>query len=105
VHAAILEFESLGAELREVDLPHAELYMPAEFGILVPEASAYHQQTLRDQADLYEADVRVLLEAGELMLATDYIKALRARMLIQQGWRDMFADIDAVLAPTLPAVA
>lgn len=105
VHAAILEFASLGAELREVDLPHAELYMPAEFGILVPEASAYHQQTLRDQADLYEADVRVLLEAGELMLATDYIKALRARTLIQQGWRDMFADIDAVLAPTLPAVA
>ena len=105
VRAAIQEFERLGARIREVDLPHAELYMAAEFGILVPEASAYHQQTLRNQADLYEEDVRVLLEAGELMLATDYIKALRVRTLIQQGWRDMFADIDAVLAPTLPAVA
>ena len=105
VRAAIQEFERLGAQIREVELPHAELYMAAEFGILVPEASAYHQQTLRNQADLYEEDVRVLLEAGELMLATDYIKALRVRTLIQQGWRGMFADIDAVLAPTLPAVA
>ncbi|GEL17982.1 amidase [Pseudonocardia asaccharolytica DSM 44247 = NBRC 16224] len=105
VRAAIGRLEDLGAELREVDLPHPELYMPAEFGILVPEASAYHQETLRKLGDLYTEDVRMFLEAGELMLATDYIRAQRVRTLIQQGWRDMFAGIDAVLAPTLPAVA
>lgn len=105
VRTAAQEFEALGAEIREIDLPHAEEYMAAEFGLLVPEASAVHQQTLRTKADLYEDDVRTLLEAGELILATDYIKALQARTLIQQAWRDMFTDLDAVLAPTLPAVA
>lgn len=105
VRTAMGELEHQGATLREVDLPHAELYMPTEFGILVPEASAYHQQTLREHGDLYEEDVRVFLEAGELMLATDYIKALRTRTLIQEGWRDMFTGLDAVLAPTLPAPA
>lgn len=105
VRAAIQQLESLGARLRDVELPYAELYMGAEFGMLFPEASAYHQETLRSQGCLYEADVRVLLEAGELMPATDYIKALRARTLIQRGWRDMFTGLDAVVAPTLPAVA
>lgn len=105
VRTAVHQLEGLGARLREVDLPHAELYMPAEFGILVPEASAYHQENLRRAGDLYESDVRVFLEAGELVLATDYIKALRVRTLIQQGWREVFDGLDAVLAPTLPAVA
>ncbi|MFC5994318.1 amidase [Pseudonocardia hispaniensis] len=105
VREAIGQLEGLGAQLREIDLPHPELYMPAEFGILVPEATAYHQQNLRRMAELYEPDVRVFLEAGELVLATDYIKALRVRTLIQQGWKQMFDGLDAVLAPTLPATA
>ena len=50
--------------------------------------------------------MRLLLEAGEFLLATDYLKAVRARRLVQQGWREMFEQgLDAVLAPTLPAVA
>lgn len=105
VREAIRQLEGLGARLREIDIPYPELYMPAEFGILVPEASAYHQQSLRQMGELYEPDVRGLLEAGELVLATDYIKAQRARTLLQQGWRDMFDGLDAVLAPTLPATA
>lgn len=94
-----------GAQLREVEIPLADGYMPIEYALLVAEASAYHQQTLRERASLYEADVRVLLEAGELMLATDYLKALRARTLVQRGWQEMFDGLDAVLAPTLTAVA
>ena len=36
----------------------------------------------------------------------DYIRALRVRTLLQQGWRDLFnSGLDAVLAPTLPNVA
>lgn len=105
VHAAVEVLKGLGAQIREVEIPMADAYMSAEFGILVPEASAYHQTLLREKADLYTDDVRVFLDAGELMLATDYIKALRVRTLIQEGWRDMFEGLDAVLAPTLPATA
>ena len=105
VRAAVDVLTGLGAQIREIELPLADAYMSVEFGILVPEASAYHQTLLREKADLYTDDVRVFLDAGELMLATDYIKALRVRTLIQEGWRDMFEGLDAVLAPTLPATA
>src|SRR5699024_4382814 len=64
-----------------------------------------HQRQLRDSGDLYTEDVRTLLEVGELILATDYVKALRTRALIKNAWREMFDGLDAVLAPTLPTVA
>ena len=51
------------------------------------EASAYHARDLRSDADLYGEDVRILLEAGDHMLATDYINALRARTLIVSEWQ------------------
>ena len=105
VRKAVAELESQGARVREVELPHAELWMAVEFGILVPEASAYHARELRSKGELYGDDVRAFLEAGELVLATDYLRALQARTLVQQGVRDAFEGLDVLLAPTLPATA
>ncbi len=95
-----------GADIVDVEIPMAEAYMPVEYAYFLAEASAYHQQRIREQADQFEDDVRVLLEAGEMLPATDYIRAMRVRTLLQQGWRDMFATgLDAVLAPTIPHIA
>lgn len=105
VRAAIGVLESQGARLREVRLPLAEYYLAVAFGIVVPEASAYHQQMLRDRAELYQDDVRVFLEAGEMVLATDYIKAIRVRHLVKQGWKQVFDGLNALVAPSLPTVA
>ncbi|WP_106847828.1 amidase [Blastococcus sp. Marseille-P5729] len=103
VRAGVERLAGLGAQIREVEIPHAAAYMPCEYAIFCSEASAYHQERLREKGGDIEPDVRVLLEAGELIYATDYIKALRVRSLLQQGWRDMFAEgIDLVAAPTLP---
>src|SRR4051812_40524060 len=84
VRTALGVLEGLGAELREVAIPYADQILAAEWGILLPEASAYHQEMLRSSGDLYTDDVRLFLEVGELVLATDYIKALRVRTLMQQ---------------------
>ncbi|CCG03404.1 amidase [Blastococcus saxobsidens] len=105
VRAAISVLEGLGAELREVSIPYADQVLAAEWAILMPEASAYHQDALREKAELYTEQTRVLLEVGELVLATDYIKALRVRTLMQRAWADMFADIDVLVAPTEPFAA
>lgn len=106
VRAAADRLAEAGAEVVEVDVPVPEAYMPTEYMIFLSEASAYHQTRIREQAEDFEPDVRLLLEAGEMLLATDYIKALRVRTLIQNGWRDLFErPLDAVLAPTLPNVA
>jgi aspartyl-tRNA(Asn)/glutamyl-tRNA(Gln) amidotransferase subunit A len=105
VRAAITVLEGLGAELREVTVPYADQVLAAEWAIIMPEASSYHQRTLREVPDLYLEGTRVSLEAGELVLATDYIKALRLRTLMQQGWAVMFDDIDVLVTPGMPFAA
>jgi len=79
--------------------------MGVEFGLCLPEASAYHRDMLRARADLYGEDVRTFLEAGELVLATDYITALRVRQKMKDAWRAMFTEVDAVIAPSVAAPA
>jgi aspartyl-tRNA(Asn)/glutamyl-tRNA(Gln) amidotransferase subunit A len=105
VRAALAVLEGAGARLREVTIPYADQILSAEWAIMLPEASAYHQRTLRSSAELYQPDVRGLLEAGELILATDYIKALRVRTLMQHAWETMFQDIDILVTPGMPVAA
>ena len=102
VHAAASAFEGLGARLVEVDPPMTELVLPALWSICLPEASAYHQTLLRERGADYTAQVRGVLEVGELVLGTDYVRGLRARTLIQRAWSRMFEGIDVLLAPTIP---
>jgi aspartyl-tRNA(Asn)/glutamyl-tRNA(Gln) amidotransferase subunit A len=105
VRAAIGVLEGLGAALVEVTVPFAAQYRAVSMGILAPEAAAYHQRDIRANPELYTEEVRVALEAGELVLATDYINALRVRTLIQQAWRAMFDEIDVLAAPSVPIPA
>ena len=71
VRKAIADLQSAGATVREVTLPMAEYLQAIEFAICLPEASAYHREMLRQRGDLYQPDVRLFLELGELVLATD----------------------------------
>ena len=105
VRQAYKVLEQAGASLVEVTLPFADKYMGVEFGLCLPEASAYHQKMLRERPEKYEDDVRTFLEAGELIPATDYIKALRVREKIKQGWQELYEKIDVLVAPSTPATA
>lgn len=105
---AVSRLEAEGARVRDVEVPLPDLYLAVEWGILIPEASsADHQRTLRESPERYGEELRSFLQAGELILATDYIRALRARTLIKQAWKAMFDDhqLDVVLSPTLPITA
>jgi aspartyl-tRNA(Asn)/glutamyl-tRNA(Gln) amidotransferase subunit A len=107
VRAAIASLESAGALLREVQIPYAEHYLYAHFGIMVPESSAYHRQWLLARADDYGEDVRTFLEMGALIPAGDYITSLRVREKIKWAWRDTFNELqlNAIVAPTPPLPA
>ncbi|MFJ1565738.1 amidase [Streptomyces erythrochromogenes] len=105
VRRAIARLEELGARLVDVEIPMTRYIRATHWGLMVPEASAYHERTLRAVPDLYSADVRVLLEAGELMTAGDYLRAQRARTLVRQAWLDMAAGVDVIAAPTVPMTA
>jgi len=102
---AALKLEELGAELIEVEIPMAEHVISTEWAIMMPEASAYHMDALRNSPEKFTEETRALLEAGAAALATDYVNALRLRTLIQAGWAEMFSAIDVLLAPTVVAAA
>ena len=105
VRAAVDGLAHLGAEVRAVEIPLADQIHPTQWGLMVPEASAYHQENLRTSADLYGEDVRILLEAGDMFLATDYIRAQRVRTLIRRAWQGLFDGVDVLIAPATPAPA
>jgi len=104
---AIATLQREGATLVEIDIPMADKIMPVEFGLLLSEASAFHQKMLRERADLYQPDARRLLEMGELIPATDYIAALRVRGQIKNAWKMLFDthQLDGIVAPTVPVPA
>ncbi|QWB27036.1 MULTISPECIES: amidase [Streptomyces] len=105
VRNAIDRLRSLGARLVDVEIPMTRYIQATQWGLMVPEATAYHESTLRTVHELYQADVRVLLEAGELMPAGDYLRAQRSRTLMRREWAVMLREVDLIAAPTLPMTA
>jgi aspartyl-tRNA(Asn)/glutamyl-tRNA(Gln) amidotransferase subunit A len=105
VRAAIDRLRTEGAEVRDIEIPLADQIMAVEFGLCLPEASAYHMEMLRDRPDDYQEDVRLFLEAGEMVPATRYIQALRVRQVMKHAWRRLFDQVDAVIAPAVASPA
>lgn len=105
VERAVEELVGLGATTVPVEIPFADEFAAVSRLIVGAEAAAYHRTMLRDRADLYTDQVRIALETGSLVMATDYIDALRVRALIQDAWKVMFDGIDCLAAPVSPIVA
>ncbi|MFE1770730.1 amidase [Streptomyces sp. NPDC059008] len=105
VRTAVDRLRALGARLVDVEIPMTRYVQATHWGLMVPEATASHERTLRTVPDLYGADVRVLLEAGELLSAGDYLRAQRARTLMRQEWARMLTEVDVIAAPTVPVTA
>jgi aspartyl-tRNA(Asn)/glutamyl-tRNA(Gln) amidotransferase subunit A len=105
--SALDTFRHLGAELIEVDIPYIQDAVTAGITIILSEASAYHQRTLREKTELYEPGTRFILELGELILATDYLRAQQLRRLMADSARQAFENhrLDVLVSPTLPNTA
>lgn len=102
VEAAIETLEDLGAELVEITLPSVELSIIVEFAIVMAEATSYHEYLLRERAERYAPDIRVLLEAGELVSGPKYLKAQRLRSVIKQSFRAAMEQCDVIATPAVP---
>ncbi|MGP4016953.1 amidase [Saccharopolyspora sp. 5N708] len=101
VVAAISVLQDLGAEVREVRVPHAETMREMNLLIVTAEAASYHQAMLRDKRELYQPDVLARINAGRSVSALDYLSAIRHRSVLQAAWRDLYADVDVIVAPTV----
>jgi len=128
VGEAIDKLKTLGAELKEVSLPHTEYAVPVYYIIATAEASSnlarfdgvQYGLRVRDKniIDMYkktrgrgfgqEAKRRVIL--GTFALSHGYydayyLRALKVRTLIKQDFDKVFADFDCIVTPTSPTPA
>lgn len=109
VHNAVKEalstLENLGATVSAVDIKNIHGNISAQLTVESCEPSTYHQRWLRERAEEYGEDVRLLLELGEMHLATHYIQAQRYRSLLRQEFLEAYKSVDVFICPTLPFTA
>ena len=129
VREALTEYEKLGAELVEINLPNTGLSVPAYYVIDPAEASAnlsrfdgvrygHRCEDPKDLEDLYrrtraegfgdEVQRRILI--GTYCLSAGYYdayygKAQQVRQLIRQDFVQAFEIVDLIMGPTCPSPA
>ena len=103
---ALETVRSLGVQMVETKLPEFP-YGPAIGTIISSEASAVFEPLIQSGRVDELADQKQIagLKAGLEIPAKDYLKAMRIRSLIQEAFRDIFGDIDILLAPSRLAPA
>jgi aspartyl-tRNA(Asn)/glutamyl-tRNA(Gln) amidotransferase subunit A len=128
VHKAIDVLKSLGAEIREVSLPHTDFGLPVYYLIAPAEASANLARFdgvrygLRvdggDMWSTYKAtrgqgfgpEVKRRIMIGTYALSTGYydayyLKAQKVRTLIKGDYEAAFKEVDVIACPTSPTTA
>jgi len=104
---AVDVFRSLGAECVPVSIPELQYVLATEFGIIPLEAFLHHAESLRKHPADIDPSIRTLLIAGAVIPASIHRRASRARVVIARAMNEACnsARLDALLSPTLPAVA
>ncbi len=129
VREAVRVYESLGASVREVSLPHTHYAIPAYYVIAPAEASSnlsrydgvrfgHRCQAPADLIDLYkrsraegfgeEVKRRILIGTHTLsegFFDAYYKKAQQVRRLIRQDFLDAFEEVDVLMGPASPTPA
>ena len=130
VDGAVRQFQSLGAELVEVSLPHTEYGIAAYYVIAPCEASSnlarydgVHfghrtKEPVRDIVELFSRsraegfgeEVQRRIMIGTYALSSGYydayyVRALKVRRLIRQDFDAAFQKCDVILCPTSPTPA
>jgi aspartyl-tRNA(Asn)/glutamyl-tRNA(Gln) amidotransferase subunit A len=95
---------SLGAEVRDVEIPSIQASM-AFLVIMLVEAFAYHERDLRERPQLYGDVLRQKLLAGGLLRGSEYVQAQRLRARLSQDMAAVLTTLDVLVTPTTPGPA
>lgn len=95
-------FRSLGAVVREVEIPHLSYAPAADFTILRVEGFNVHFRNLRNKREKYGASAFREIAVGGFLSTADYYRAQQARTLIGTELQRAFENIDALVMPTTP---
>ena len=89
----------------EVTLPEAHRARAAAFVITACEGANLHFNQLRSRPDDFDPATRDRFLAGTMIPASWYIQAQRFRCWFRQRVREVFQNVDVILAPTTPCPA
>ncbi|WP_428240224.1 Asp-tRNA(Asn)/Glu-tRNA(Gln) amidotransferase subunit GatA [Gynuella sp.] len=129
IHAAVKEFEKLGATIKEVSLPRTELSIPSYYIIAPAEASTnlsrfdgvrygyrckdpqdLQDMFTRSRAEGFGAEVQRRIMIGTYALSAGYYdayyrKAQQLRRLIKDDYVAALAEVDVIMGPATPSPA
>jgi aspartyl-tRNA(Asn)/glutamyl-tRNA(Gln) amidotransferase subunit A len=127
VRSAIDKLRDLGAEIREISLPHSQYALPVYYLIAPAEASANLArydgvrygpriegddllETYKKTRALFGAEVKRRIMLGTYALSAGYYdayygRALKVRTLIKNDFQAAFDQVDVIAAPTSPTTA
>jgi aspartyl-tRNA(Asn)/glutamyl-tRNA(Gln) amidotransferase subunit A len=101
--AAVETLRQLGAEIVEVELPHADLAKEALMMTMITEAFDYHRMDMASPKwRHYGAQMRMLIARGAFYTATDYVQAQRFRHWFCKEAAKVMAQVDLLVTPTMP---
>ena len=97
---ALRGLQSLGAELREV-----ELQVPTDRTLQAAESYAFHAENVAKTPELYQTETVRRIRSGEKVTAAEYIQQRRELEEERRGICAVFGDVDALVTPTMPMPA
>jgi aspartyl-tRNA(Asn)/glutamyl-tRNA(Gln) amidotransferase subunit A len=105
VREAVEAFVSLGAEVREVEIPNLWETLHAQRLILASEAFAVHEERLKTDPERFDDQSLERLLAGENLQAFRYANARRRQLHSRREFERVLQEVDVVLTPTVPIPA
>lgn len=104
-HAAVESVATALGVQRRVELPQPELARAAAFIITATEGGALHLKRLRARAADFDPQTRDRFLAGALTPASWYLQAQKFRAWWREQMRQVFRDVDILIAPATPLPA
>lgn len=129
VEQAIENYRQMGAEIVDVELPHAKYgiavyyiiataeassnlarYDGVRYGFRAEDTTALREMYFKTREEGFGAEVKRRIMLGTYVLSSGYYdayysKAQKVRALVKQDYQEAFAACDAILTPTSPSVA
>jgi aspartyl-tRNA(Asn)/glutamyl-tRNA(Gln) amidotransferase subunit A len=105
VNEAVEVFTSLGAEVRQVEVPHIWDTLHAQRLILAAEAYAVHEQRLETEPDRFDDHGLERLLNGANLKAYRYANARHRGLRSGREFASVLREVDVLLTPTVPIPA
>ncbi len=105
VRESVEAFRSLGAVVREVELPNVWETLHAQRLTLAAEAYAVHEERLKSDPDRFDDQGLERLLQGEELRAHRYANAQRRKLRSRREFEEVLGEVDVILSPSVPIPA